>query len=512
MVRRRLKLFLKIVLTCVVLLFLFLVFERVRGQISLARYRRELISKGERLDAKTFRPPVNADENGAPEIYKAIAELKDGGVLHKHPPPLMTVLPSGRAVVGFREASWLDEKVTNDWDEVAADLQTNDAPLAQIRAGLQKPILRNDVDFSQGFKMDFRHIVPAKSTSQWFEAAALLRLHEGKTHESVDGFLTEMETARLLSDDRLAISELVRIAILAISRGATWEALQADGWTDDDLARIQAAWEKQSFATPMAVCMEGERIFDDSSYDILRKSNEETVHVIWENVFADYGAEDKGLGWEGTLNQLPGYKATMDFLKQQVYCRIWRFAWSHQSQRHSLEQMQRLIEVSRTAADGKSLAEVQPAIAQIATSADHQNWYDSIRYPMPESVLTLAHVVTKATQAETERSMILCAIALKRFALKHGKSPETLDALVPEFLSAVPTDWMDGRPLKYHLNADESFTLYSVGLDGKDNGGDTAPSPGKESNRNLWYRTDFVWPSPALSNELSAWREESAKN
>src|SRR5262245_19417881 len=116
MVRRRLKLFFKIVLAGFVLLFLFLVFERVRGQIALARYRRELISRGERLDAKTFRPPVNASENGAPEIYKAIADLKEGSVLPKHWPPWMGIVPSGRAVVGFREAVWIDEKVTNDWD------------------------------------------------------------------------------------------------------------------------------------------------------------------------------------------------------------------------------------------------------------------------------------------------------------------------------------------------------------------------------------------------------------
>src|SRR5262249_30674786 len=97
------------------------------------------------------------------------------------------------------------------------------------------------------------------------------------------------------------------------------------------------------------------------------------------------------------------------------------------------------------------------------------------------------------------------------FVLKHGSAPENLDALVPEFLTAVPTDYMDGKPLKYRRNADGSFTLYSIGTDLKDNGGDAGLSPGKESH-SLWHRMDFVWPSPALADEVSAWREEMAKN
>ena len=104
------------------------------------------------------------------------------------------------------------------------------------------------------------------------------------------------------------------------------------------------------------------------------------------------------------------------------------------------------------------------------------------------------------------------AIALKCFGLRHERPPETLDALIPEFLPAIPTDCMDGKPLKYHLNADGGFTLYSVGRDGKDGGGDTTVSPGKESSHIPWYRMDFVWPSPALPDEISAWREEMSKN
>src|SRR5678810_153039 len=74
----------------------------------------------------------------------------------------------------------------------------------------------------------------------------------------------------------------------------------------------------------------------------------------------------------------------------------------------------------------------------------------------------------------TMKNLTLCdvmktAIALKRYELKHGKSPTDLAALVPEFLPAVPIDLMIGKPLHYRVNPDNSFTLYSVGNDGCDN-------------------------------------------
>jgi hypothetical protein len=100
-----------------------------------------------------------------------------------------------------------------------------------------------------------------------------------------------------------------------------------------------------------------------------------------------------------------------------------------------------------------------------------------------------------AVNAETERQMALAAIALKRCQLRHGKLPANLEALVPEFLTALPWDYMSGRPLCYRLKEDGSYMLYSVGLDGKDDGGDPTPTPGGAPS--LWGGRDAVWPSPA---------------
>jgi hypothetical protein len=142
----------------------------------------------------------------------------------------------------------------------------------------------------------------------------------------------------------------------------------------------------------------------------------------------------------------------------------------------------------------------------------NRNFYDALRFSASEQSLSaLSRVITRALRIETERSLVLCAIALKRHLLLHNKIPQALGQLVPEFLAAVPVDYMDGQPLRYRTNADGSFTLFSVGEDGKDDGGDASMLPDKTGLRALWNRKDVVWPAPALPEEIEAFRKESSR-
>ena len=67
---------------------------------------------------------------------------------------------------------------------------------------------------------------------------------------------------------------------------------------------------------------------------------------------------------------------------------------------------------------------------------------------------------------------------------------------MPQFFPAVPIDLMSAKPLRHRLNVDGSFRLYSVGEDGRDDGGD----PNSDSGTNkygLWEGKDALWPAAA---------------
>ena len=115
------------------------------------------------------------------------------------------------------------------------------------------------------------------------------------------------------------------------------------------------------------------------------------------------------------------------------------------------------------------------------------------------------HVPCCGIVAETEKQMALTAIGLRRYKLRHGRQPESLSVLVPEFLSALPIDYMDGQPLRYHLLPDGDFLLYSVGTDGMDNGAEDAPLP--KSGRTWTSLSDWVWPMAAEPVAIDAYNK-----
>ena len=76
---------------------------------------------------------------------------------------------------------------------------------------------------------------------------------------------------------------------------------------------------------------------------------------------------------------------------------------------------------------------------------------------------------------------------------------------MPGFLAVLPRDFMDGDTLRYRLHTDGSFTLYYVGHDGKDQGGDPRPES-TDDNREIdypWSGRDWVWPRVAIEARTS---------
>lgn len=66
------------------------------------------------------------------------------------------------------------------------------------------------------------------------------------------------------------------------------------------------------------------------------------------------------------------------------------------------------------------------------------------------------------------------AVAVERFRRDHdGALPETLGALIPDYLAEIPRDPLSGAPLLYRSEPG-AYTIYSVGLDRQDDGGDIA--------------------------------------
>ena len=96
---------------------------------------------------------------------------------------------------------------------------------------------------------------------------------------------------------------------------------------------------------------------------------------------------------------------------------------------------------------------------------------------------TKAWQTTAHNQTLVNEGQIACA--LERYHLAHGDYPETLDALVPQFIEKLPHDIIGGQPLHYRRSEGGKFLLYSVGWNETDDGG--------QDGGNDFAKADWVW-------------------
>ena len=68
------------------------------------------------------------------------------------------------------------------------------------------------------------------------------------------------------------------------------------------------------------------------------------------------------------------------------------------------------------------------------------------------------------------RATARAAVAVQRFRLKHGRLPNKLADLVPDYLKTVPADPYTGKPVVYR-KLKKGFIVYAVGPNGKDDAG-----------------------------------------
>jgi len=188
----------------------------------------------------------------------------------------------------------------------------------------------------------------------------------------------------------------------------------------------------------------------------------------------------------------------------------WRWFWSYQDEKSSLQAFQVVIDATRMAETNKAFQSVESFT--VVGLKPWQNSSNGLRNVFSQSAFGLDAALRRAVRIETARNVVVTAIALKRYELQHHQLPATLTELTPDLLKSVPTDYMDGQPLRYHRNADGTFLLYSIGEDGVDDGGDPKPSPDHSQSSYWWqFGRDWVWPQPATAEEIQAYYASKAK-
>jgi hypothetical protein len=272
------------------------------------------------------------------------------------------------------------------------------------------------------------------------QAATLLRYEaalasqEGDADSALACVCGIIAAARAVGDEPTLISVLIRIACDLTAVTALERALAQGEPSARELKSVQALLE-QDVAEPLFVQgMRGERAGMHKMLVSIRSGETSLAPIM--------GA---GSSLEKTVIELSGPTLA----------------------RRSHGRMLRLLNQAVAAAKlpPEDQASVYKALEQRVIKAKVE--YDVVTALLMPAILKIAEANRR--HVGNLRCAIV-ALAMERYRRDHGRWPDTLDALVPGYLAAVPNDPGDGKPLRLARRPD-GVIVYWVGFDGTDDGG-----------------------------------------
>jgi hypothetical protein len=464
-------------------------------RFAVANYVAELKAKGEPMDlAQVIPPPVPPEQNGVPFITNALANLKSEGIHANNPPPAMQMVARGRAMIGWQQPDIRSSEGINRWEDLGRELAAAKNDLDSFQNLTNHPVLDFNLDYQKGFDVQLPNLASLKRSAQWLSASALYNLHQENTANSCADVRAMLALVKGETDERILISQLVRIAITAIGANATWEILQDPDVSDDDLAQLRQDWQSLEFTAPIKQAMMFERVEEVQEFEQTRKSSEK-FDKLWGEFYTTHTSR----------SEASSLKKRSLFLRKWDELR-WRWFWSYQDEVRGLSSFQVVINATRMAETNESFSSAQ-SFALAGLKLDQNSSYDLRNY-FSQFGYSLQAMLRKTATIETSRNVVITAIALKRYELRHHQLPATLDELTPDLLQTVPIDCMDGVPLRYRPNANGTFLLYSVGANGKDDDGNSSLEKFVTGSNFYWqniHALDWVWPQPATEAEIQAY-------
>jgi hypothetical protein len=473
--------------------------EHFRGAWMLKSWKARMAASGEEISVAKLTPvSAPGEENELPQLLWVAGQL--GSFPNELQPPSAKYTSAGKCIVIGNINEWRDSSRTNGaWIKVAEYLADYDPRIAAALEALQGEVFRAHASYRGGFNgLSFNHLARIKSLAVFLSAATLHDLHQGQVDTAFLKLQGLLAVPQVQKDERTIISQLVRMAVMHISFSVTWQALQHPGWSDEQLRALHQSWN-HDFLRPMENAFTMERAMAVEEYERFR-SSDQPLSELFEPLGATVAPTPSLLSWD--------WVEKMFNPADRVFSPMWKFAWSKQDELHYCQAIQAMLQGHRGAVDQKAGVPVIAAMEQVERELGNGP-YDRVRFIMSRMFIgSVAKTFRRAWLAQATAEIARAAIALKRYELRHGNLPCGLQALVPEFLPALPIDYMDGKPLRYCLDSDSTFRLYSVGADGRDDLGDPTST---SSSLNYQNGRDLLWPQPSPEQEVELWKAMGAR-
>jgi hypothetical protein len=410
-----------------------------------------------RTAAEIIPAAPQAEENAAPGLMEALAALETENVWDSTLAALAAEAygsgygaPTGN-LVRLVEALHLPEEgnrsptVDEVCEEFARRLEGPAArrALALCAAAVARPTCWFPLDYSQGPNLQLPHLAKLRNLARFLAATSYALAERGDAATAWECIVQQLRFADLLRDEPILITQLVRLAIARMAVSTLQDVAALAPPSPVLLRQLEALLNRLDDSAPGALAIDGERL------------------LFGEWIFAQTPEKvRKLLNAEGVAKDAPSL--TVDQL-----------AAEHVAYAAALLRLADLV--------SQPYYRVKDELAVVARSAS------SPKSVVVDAILpSLVPYCGKMAEFLSSLRVSRIGLRLKTYRTEHGGYPANLSALQ---LADIPlekqVDPCTGKALCYRLEGEE-FVLYSVGLDGADDGGKPRLAAEKQGYDIVW--------------------------
>jgi hypothetical protein len=359
-----------------------------------------------------------------------------------------------------------------DYPHVAAWLKANEKPLAVAVAATRRPdyfnpLVSRRADNRPGGLLGalLPGVQKCRELARALAARAMLRAEEGKLDEAWQDLLACHRLGRLVGRGATLIEALVGIAVDSIASNADLAYLERANLTSaqarERLKDLQALPPMPPMADKINLgerfmyldCAQlirrgGMGMLEDRGLGSARKPNAEELRALG---MIDWGpALRNGNRWYDRMAAALRLQDRADREKEfdRIEADLKALKKEVMEQGNLANRVKLLFAKDKPREIGKAIGNVLigllvPAVRKVQSAHD---------------------------RTEQVQRNLRVAFALAAYRADHRRYPARLDDLAPKYLAKVPGDLFSGRALVYRP-AGEGYLVYSVGVNGKDEGG-----------------------------------------
>jgi hypothetical protein len=369
--------------------------------------------------------------------------------------PPESVSTNVSSILKFESSAPLPPELREALQAVVAE---NFSALQMIHRGAALTKSRYVMSWSNGYQTLVPHLPKTKGLAQLLRLQTIFHSEDGKPDLAVQSLQDLLGLSHSLASEPLILSQLVRNACLAIGcSGLEW-LLTQHSLADELLKALLDGLHTAESETSLSSAFAGERCIGIDTFELpargLLQIFQSTATPVQSNLF----------GFAFGLRNMTGLR-DRDFL---LY----------------LEIMQESLNASKAPFPEKLSLSNQIGSRVQQELRDHKFLVLS-RMLLPTSrdlLVKEAEVCARLRAAQT-------ALAIEQYRTKIGRLPETLEELKE---ATVPTDPFDGKPIRYK-KLDRGYLVYSVGKDGRDEGGQEKREPNKSGRLKRNQSDDIIF-------------------